>query len=320
MSSSERARDASIERFRALQPWLVATFGAQVHRVALDAGSSCPNRDGTKGRGGCVYCDVEGSGTGAWKRGEELAEQLRSGLARIARRGTNVKAIAYFQSYSNTYVPLERLDEVLRVTLPYLGREIVALSIATRPDTLSDDALALLAEWNARVPVWVELGLEVADDARLLAIQRLHTVAEFEDAVRRARARRLFTVGHAILGLPGDGRDGARRTASVLARSRVDGVKVHHLMVLRRTVLEHWWREGRVEPLDVETYVAWLADFVERLDPSQVLHRITGDASDEQLLAPLWSVHKNAVRDALERELERRGTRQGSFAARGGSA
>ncbi|MBI5435444.1 MAG: TIGR01212 family radical SAM protein [Planctomycetes bacterium] len=300
-------------RFRTLQPWLQATFGGPVHRIALDAGSSCPNRDGSKGRGGCVYCDVEGSGTGALKLGAELAEQLERGLARIARRGDGAKAIAYFQSYSNTYVPLERLDEVLRVTLPHLGSHVVAISLATRPDTLGDDALALLAEWNARVPVWVELGLEVADDAQLVAINRLHTVADFEDAVRRCKARGLLTVGHAILGLPGDGREGARRTAEVLARSGVEGVKVHHLMVLRRTILEHWWREGRVEALTVETYVDWLADFVERLAPAQVLHRLTADSPDDALLAPKWDVHKNAVRERLERELERRGSRQGAL-------
>lgn len=302
-------------RYRTFKPWLVETFGHEVHRIALDAGSSCPNRDGTKGRGGCVYCDVEGSGTGAFKRGAELAEQLERGLARVARRGDGAKAIAYFQSFSNTYVPLERLDEVLRVTLPYLGSKIVALSIATRPDTLEDEALELLAEWNTRVPVWVEFGLEVADDTQLAAINRLHTVADFEDAVRRCKARGLLTVGHAILGLPGDGREGARRTAHTLARSGVAGVKVHHLMVLRRTILEHWWREGRVEPLTVETYVDWLADFVERLAPQQVLHRITADSPDEQLLAPKWSLHKNVVRERLEEELARRGTRQGALAA-----
>jgi uncharacterized protein len=302
-------------RYRAFAPWLVATFGATVHRIALDAGSSCPNRDGTKGHGGCVYCDVEGSGTGALKRGDELALQLEQGLARIARRGADVKAIAYFQSYSNTYVAVERLAEVLNVTLPHLGSRIVALSIATRPDTLGDEALTLLAEWNRRVPVWVELGLEVADDGLLVAINRLHTVADFEDAVRRAKARGLVTVGHAILGLPGDGREGARRTARTLAASGVDGVKAHHLMVLRRTILEKRWRDGSVATLTPEAYVEWLADFVEELDADQVLHRITGDAHDDELLAPRWNVHKNQVRELLERELERRGTRQGSARA-----
>jgi radical SAM protein (TIGR01212 family) len=309
-------------RFRSLRPWLDETFGRPVHRIALDAGSTCPNRDGTRGRGGCVYCDVEGSGTGALRAGSELAQQLERGLARIARRGPGTGAIAYFQSYSNTYVPLARLEEVLAVVAPYIvsrsgasrGGPVVAISVATRPDTLPAEALALLARWNERVPVWVELGLEAADDELLVAIQRLHTVAEFLDAVARVRAAGLMCVGHAILGLPGDGRDGARRTAHVLARSGVNGVKVHHLMVLERTVLAHQWRAGRVATLTPEEYVEWLADFVERLAPDQVLHRLTGDAPPEQLLAPRWGVHKSEIRARLERELERRGTRQGDLA------
>lgn len=301
-------------RFRSLRPWLAETFGRPVHRVALDAGSQCPNRDGTKGRGGCVYCDVEGSGTGAWRRGDDLAQQLELGLARIARRGADAGAIAYFQSYSNTYVPLERLREVLAVIAPHVGGRVVALSVATRPDTLSDDALGVLAEWNRRLPVWVELGLEVADDELLAKINRLHTVLDFLDATARARGAGLEVVAHAILGLPGDGRAGARRTAEALARSGARGVKVHQLMVLRRTILEKWWRDGAVETLSVATYVDWLADFVERLGPEQVLHRITGDAAEHELVAPRWNVTKNVVRDLLQAELERRGSRQGSRA------
>ena len=296
--------------FRTLRPWLIESFGRPVHRVALDAGSQCPNRDGTKGFGGCVYCDVEGSGTGALRQGADLAGQLERGLARIARRDPGGGAIAYFQSYSNTYVETARLREVLRVLDGRLGDTIAAVSIATRPDTLPEEALAVLGELAERVPVWLELGLEAADDALLLEINRLHTVADFQDAVQRAHAHGLEVIGHAILGLPGDGRDGARRTAEVLAASGCSGVKVHHLMVLRRTVLEHWWREGRVEVLDPETYVAWLADFVERLGPEQVLHRLTGDSPSEELLAPIWPVHKNAIREHLAQELERRGTRQ----------
>ena len=310
-------------RFRTLAPWLQATFGRPVHRVALDAGSSCPNRDGTKGRGGCTYCDVEGSGTGALRSGVELAEQLARGLARVARRARagepEVGAIAYLQSYSNTYVDDDRLREVLAVVEPHLARSVLGVSVATRPDCLADSALAILAELGARVPVWVELGLECADDALLAAINRLHTVADFEDAVARVRAAGLLAIGHAILGLPGDGREGARRTAEVLAESGVAGVKVHHLMVLRRTQLAHAWRRGEVAVLDAPTYVTWLADFVERLDPEQVLHRITGDAQQEDLLAPRWPAHKNEVRALLEQELERRGTRQGSHRAVGGS-
>lgn len=299
-----------------------------LHRVALDAGSTCPNRDGTKGRGGCVYCDVEGSGTGALQSGLNIAEQLRIGLARIARRETGAYgAIAYFQSYSNTYVAPERLDEVLSVVEPALssrGGPVRVVALATRPDTLPDWALERLVQLAREVPVWVELGLESASDDVLLRIQRLHTCAEFEDAVARCHGAGLEVVGHAILGLPGDGREGARRTAEVLARSGCAGVKVHHLMVLERTILAAWWRRGEVTVQQPTEYVDWLADFVERLSQAQVLHRITGDAPPDVQLAPSWDLHKGEVRRLLAEELRRRGSRQGALAprdvARGGAA
>ncbi len=304
--------------YRALAPWLLARYGRPVHRVALDAGSTCPNRDGTKGFGGCTYCDVEGSGTGALKSGRDLARQLEEGLARVARRGAGVGAIAYFQSYSNTYVEIARLREVLAVVEPHVGRPdapVVAVSIATRPDTLPDDALDVLADLARRTDVWVELGLETASDEVQRRIRRFHTLADFHDAAARVRARGLVCVGHAILGLPGDGREGARRTAEALAASGVAGVKAHHLMVLRRTQMEKEWRRGALPTLEPGEYVSWLADFVERLAPDQILHRITADATDADLLAPRWDVHKNAVREMLAAELARRGTRQGSLAA-----
>lgn len=304
--------------YNTLAPWLAARFGRPVHRIALDAGSSCPNRDGSKGFGGCVYCDVEGSGTGALRGGRDLEQQLHAGLARIARRGDDAGAIAYFQSYSNTYVEPARLEQVLAVLEPQLASgsgRLVAVAISTRPDTLSDEALEILARWNQRLPVWLELGLELADDELLRSINRLHTVADFEDCAARAKSAGLLVIAHAILGLPGDGREGAQRTAEVFARSAVDGVKVHHLMVLKRTQLAHWWKEGRVPTLSAEEYVQWLADFVERLSPVQVLHRITGDSPSDDLLAPHWDVHKNAVREMLGAQLRSRGTRQGSLCA-----
>lgn len=306
-------------RFRTLRPWLLEQFGRDVRRVSLDAGSTCPNRDGTKGFGGCTYCDVEGSGTGAMKSGKELATQLANGIARARHQGTKIDVIAYFQSYSNTYVELSRLKEVLSVVEPWLdqpeGSRVVAVSIATRPDTFPPAAVELLAELNRRVPVWVEFGLESADDGVLERIRRFHTLADFHDAVERAHAAGLHTIGHAILGLPGDGREGAARTARELARVRVGGVKVHNLMILRRTQLEKAWLRGEVEVLDARTYVAWLADFVERLDPGQVLHRIAADATAGELLAPKWELATNTIHLELERELERRGTRQGAIAA-----
>lgn len=300
-------------RFQPLKPWLLATFGHPLHRVALDAGSTCPNRDGSKGYGGCVYCDVEGSGTGALRTGLELRGQLERGMQRVARRETgDFGVVAYFQSYSNTYVEPERLDQVLRIVEERLDQGIEVVALATRPDTLPDWSLERLSRLAERVPVWVELGLEAASDEVLDRIARYHTVDEFREAVERCHAAGLEVVGHAILGLPGDGRAGAQRSADVLAECGCRGVKVHNLMVLRRTVLEKWWREGQVDVLEPDQYVEWLADFVERLRPDQVLHRITGDAPLEERLAPRWNVHKSEIRDRLQAELERRGTRQGS--------
>ncbi|MEL6431075.1 MAG: TIGR01212 family radical SAM protein [Planctomycetota bacterium] len=304
-----------------LKPWLEERFGRPVWRVALDAGSTCPNRDGTKGYGGCTYCDVEGSGTGALKAGDDLEAQLAAGLARVARRrkrGAEPGAIAYLQSYTNTYVDEQRFRDVLDVIRPRLGAgetPVVAVSVATRPDCLPDGSLRALEDLARETDVWVELGLESADDEVLLAINRLHTLDEFEDAAERVRQAGLLRVGHAILGLPGDGRSGARATAEALARAGVEGVKVHNLMVLEKTVMAAQFRRGELTVPDAETYVDWLADFVERLRPDQVLHRITGDAPDEKRLAPRWDVAKNVIRERLVAELERRGTDQGALAS-----
>jgi len=299
--------------FRTLKPWLLERFGRPMHRVALDAGSSCPNRDGARGLGGCAYCDVEGSGTGAMKSGLDLAGQMERGIARVARRDPDFGVIAYLQSYSNTYVEPARLDEVLGAIEPHLAPAgpVRCVSVATRPDTLPAWALERLARLAERVEVWVELGLEAASDDVLLDVNRLHTVDEFRAAVAAARGAGLLVVGHAILGLPGDGRDGARRTAEVLRETGCEGVKVHNVLVLKKTQLAHRFREGTFAPLELDEYVAWLADFVERLGPEQVLHRLTADSNAEDRLAPFWGVHKNEVRGLLAAELTRRGTRQG---------
>jgi radical SAM protein (TIGR01212 family) len=314
-------------RFLTLAPSLRERFGRPMYRVALDAGSTCPNRDGSKGLGGCNYCDHEGSGTGLFKTGADLTRQLDEGLRRIGRRTPAGGCIAYLQSYSNTYVARARLEEVLApVRAKITTGEVGCLALATRPDTLPDWSLELLAEIASSVPVWVELGLESASDEVLETIHRFHTAADFETAVERCHAAGLETVGHAILGLPSDGRAGARASAALLARAGCAGVKVHNLMVLKRTQMAKDWQAGRLEVLSPDTYVDWLADFTERLRPDQVLHRVTGDAPAEERLAPHWMqldkhgverpLHKNAIRERLEAELANRGTRQGSLYAR----
>jgi hypothetical protein len=252
-----------------------------------------------------------------------VAEQLATGLKRIARRekrGQAVGAIAYLQSYSNTYGDINRLGELLGAVEPYLGGPVRCVSVATRPDCLTDEALQLMDKLSKRVPVWLELGLESANDQVLLDINRLHTLDEFFDAIKRAHQAGLSTVGHAILGLPGDGREGARATAEALAQAGCAGVKLHHLMVLEKTRMAHDWREGNLEVLELETYLEWAADFIERLHPDQVVHRVTGESPPEKLIAPQFGVHKTAIRERLTEVLSKRGTRQGSAYAGGSDA
>lgn len=291
--------------YRALAPYLIERFGRRVHRVTLDAGSNCPNRDGTKGRGGCFYCDVDGSGSGFLRSGIEIAAQMRRGLAWFRRQYPQAKAIAYFQSYSNTYGSMDRLREVLRAIEPY-EQDIAALSVATRPDTFSEEAAAILASYRSRFPVWVELGLETAEDETLRAINRLHTLAEFEEAGARVHRHGLELIVHAILGLPGEGPEHFRATAAAIARAKAQGVKIHQLMVLQKTVFAKWHAEGKLKTMDWPEYLGHVADFIQALPHEIVVHRVQGDARPGELIAPIWEISKNQFRDRLAQELLRR--------------
>lgn len=297
--------------YRALSPYLRERFGTRVHRVALDAGSDCPNRDGSKGRGGCVYCDVDGSGTGYLRTGIQITQQLQQGIARIRREHPETKAIAYFQSYSNTYVSAPRLREILRCVEPF-EKDIAALSIATRPDNFSEESARILAEYQSRFPVWVELGLETADDETLQRINRLHTWKEFEAAAALVRKYGLEFITHVILGLPGETPEHFLRTAQAVSQARPDGIKIHHLMVLRKTILAHWHAEGKAPVFTWEQYLQHLCDFLERIPRETVIHRLQADARPGELIAPIWNISKNAFQQKVCAEFLERKTRQGS--------
>ena len=217
-------------------------FGQRVQKIALDAGFTCPNRDGRVSRGGCLYCNARGSGTGAWARGLNLTAQLRQGLARLKDRYQTDRFIAYFQSFSNTYAPVARLqalyDEVLG--LP----EVVGLSVGTRPDCLEEGVLELLAGYARERLLWLELGLQSAHDRTLAALNRGHDVACFTRAVERAAARGLEVVAHVILGLPGEGPEEMAATADYLASLPLQGVKIHLLYVVRGSALARLYQQG----------------------------------------------------------------------------
>jgi len=296
--------------YRDLNTYLRERFGVRVQKVTLDAGLTCPNRDGRVGVGGCLYCNARGSGTGAWTRGQTITEQLQEGMARLARRYKASRFIAYFQSFSNTYAPLDTLRALYQEALVF--PEVAGLSIGTRPDCLSPEILDLLAGLARERLLWLELGLQSAHDETLKLINRGHDVSCFTQAVREAAARGLEVVAHVILGLPGEGPAEMAATARYLGGLPLQGVKIHLLYVVRGSGLEEMYRAGNYRPLEEEEYVSLVADFLELLPPHLVIHRLTGDPHPEELVAPTWCLDKSRVLKGTKEELARRGSRQGS--------
>ncbi|MFP3867873.1 MAG: TIGR01212 family radical SAM protein [Desulfobacteraceae bacterium] len=301
----------STKPYRDLNSYLLSQFGERVQKITLDAGLTCPNRDGRVGTGGCIYCNPRGSGTGAWSQGKSITVQLQEGRARLGKRYQAKKFIAYFQSFCNTYAPLDRLKTLYEEALAF--PEIVGLSIGTRPDCLSAEILELLAEYARTHLVWLELGLQSAHDATLRRINRGHDVACFTQAVHQAAGRGLHLLAHVILGLPGEGRAEMQATADYLAARPLDGVKIHLLYIVRGTRLERLYRRGEYQPLTEAEYVSLLVDFLERLPPRMVIHRLTGDPHREELVAPTWCLQKARALAAIQQTFAAKQSYQGKF-------
>ena len=293
-----------------LNTHLKSRFGARVQKITLDAGLTCPNRDGRLATGGCLYCNARGSGTGAWDRGLSLTEQLQEGLARLKSRYGASRFIAYFQSFSNTYAPVAQLKALYDEALAF--PEVVGLSLGTRPDCLGDEVLELLAGYAQKRLLWLELGLQSAHDQTLKILNRGHDVACFSQAVARAAARGLEVVAHVILGLPGEGPREMAATAAYLSRLPLQGVKIHLLYVIQGSKLARLHQEGAYTCLTEAEYVRLVVDFVELLPPNFVIHRLTGDPHRHELLAPDWCLDKPRVLGRIREEFARRGSRQGS--------
>lgn len=296
--------------YRDLNSYLKDRFGQRVQKIALDAGLTCPNRDGRVSTGGCLYCNARGSGTGAWGRGESIPAQIESGMARLYRRYGAGRFIAYFQSFSNTYAPLATLRELYEAALA--APQVVGLAVGTRPDCLEDEVLDLLAGYARDRLVWLELGLQSAHDATLARLNRGHDAACFGEAAVRAAARGLAVVAHVILGLPGEGHREMTATAEFLTRLPVAGVKIHLLYVVQGSGLARLHEQGEYVCLTEDQYVGAVVDFIERLPPRLVIHRLTGDPHARELVAPAWCLDKPRVMKRIREEFTRRGSRQGS--------
>lgn len=299
-----------MEHYYSLNRYLKERFGCKVYKLALDGGFTCPNRDGTKGTGGCIFCSDSGSGDFSVPVGEDMDAAIRRARQILARKHTEGRYIAYFQNHTNTYAPAERLDALFRSALRH--PEIAALSVGTRPDCLPPEVLDLLEELNGIKPVFVELGLQTIHEDTARLINRAYPLREYDDAVRRLQERRLNTVVHMILGLPGEDGERMVRTAEYIGRSGVQGIKFQLLHVLEHTPLARMYRDGAFEVLSLEEYTRILEECLQRIPPEMVVHRITGDGAKKDLLAPLWSGNKKAVLNYINSCLERDGIRQGS--------
>jgi len=293
-----------------LNTYLRRRFGQRVQKITLDAGLTCPNRDGRVGVGGCLYCNPRGSGTGAWARGWSISRQVEEGIHRLNRRYGAKKFIAYFQSFTNTYAPREHLRALYQEALAF--PQVVGLSVGTRPDCLGDEILDLLADINRERLVWLELGLQSAHDATLARINRGHDVACFTQAVEQAAARGLEVAPHVILGLPGEGPEEMAATAAYLSALPIQGVKIHLLYVIQGSALARLFQAGQYQCLTEAEFVGRVADFIELLPPRVVIHRLTGDPHPEEFLAPHWCLDKSRVLKLIREEFARRGSRQGS--------
>lgn len=299
------------KRYNTFSDELKRVFGCKVQRISVDAGFSCPNRDGVLDTQGCIFCGGQGSGSYGIQRDLGIAAQLEDGKEVMRRKYRAQHFIAYFQAYSNTYAPLGQLRRLFNEALNV--PDIVGIIAATRPDCLPDDVLDYLAELSMQTYFWLELGIQSTKDRSLAFINRHHDYACSISAISRAKARNLRVCAHVILGLPGESRQDMLATVEELNKLGVDGVKLHLLHVMRGTRLAEIYARGEIELFDRDGYAGLVCDVLERLDPKILIHRLTGDGGHDNLVAPLWSLKKFEVLNLIDTELTRRGTRQGSL-------
>lgn len=296
--------------YRTFNAYLREHFGERVFRVPLDAGFTCPNRDGVRAFGGCTFCDDRGSGAPTIKQEDDIRRQLEAGIRRAGRRYKAKKFLAYFQAFTNTYAPEGVLRNLYDAALEY--PEVEGICIGTRPDCLEDNILDLLAEYNEKTFVWLEIGVQSVFNETLDRINRGHSAEEFFDAVKRAKQRNLLVATHLIHGLPGESKEQMLETVRQMTDIGLDGIKIHQLCIYKGTPMEVDYRLGKLPTLDEDEYVSLVCDSLELLPPEMIIMRLVAEGSQDEIIAPQWSFEKDRVMKKMQDELTRRGTRQGS--------
>ncbi len=288
-------------RYYALNDYLQDTFGEKVYKIALNGGFTCPNRDGTLDTRGCIFCSGAGSGEFAGRSEDSITAQIEQGKERIKKKIKNGKYIAYFQAFTNTYAPVQRLRALYEEAVSH--PDIAVLSVATRPDCLSQEVVALLQEMNRRKPVWVELGLQTIHEKTAEYIRRGYPLSVYDGAVKALKEIGVQVIVHVILGLPGETEEEMKETVSYVGKSGADGIKLQLLHVMKGTDLERAYREGNCRVMEAEEYVRLVADCIALLPERMVIHRMTGDGDKKTLIAPKWSMDKKRVSNALQKAI-----------------
>lgn len=287
--------------YTTLNSYLKDRFGCKVYKIALDGGFTCPNRDGTVGTGGCIFCSKGGSGDFAESREKSISEQIADGKKRVSKKIKDGKYIAYFQAFTNTYAPVERLRELYTEAISQ--PDIAALSIGTRPDCLGENVLALLDEMNKRVPVFVELGLQTIHEDTARYIRRGYDLSVYDKAVADLHKIGVNVVTHLIIGLPGESKEDMLRSVEYVCKM-TDGIKLQLLHILKGTDLETEYNSGKIKELTLEEYTDIIRDCVKIMPKSVVVHRLTGDGAKKDLIAPMWSADKKNVLNTINRALQ----------------
>lgn len=294
-------REWNGKRYHSLNYFLREKFGEKVFKISLDGGFSCPNRDGTISKGGCLFCSERGSGDFAGDREFSIKRQFQDVKTMMAKKWKAGKYIAYFQAYTNTYAPIEVLQKKYEEAISEEG--VVALAIATRPDCLGEDVLDLLETINKKYYVWVELGLQTSKDEVAKKINRGYKLQVFEEAIEALKKRNIDFVVHSIFGLPGEKKEDMLKTVDYIAHTGAQGVKFHLLHLMKHTPLVKLYEEGELEFLSQEDYIEILCKSVEILPENMIIHRLTGDAPRELLIGPMWSLKKWEVLNAIDKAM-----------------
>ncbi|MBF0397049.1 MAG: TIGR01212 family radical SAM protein [Desulfobacterales bacterium] len=299
------------KRYNDLNSYLKNIFGCRVQKITVDAGLTCPNRDGKISHDGCIYCNSKGSGTGAYSKGLSVKDQILMGRSALSKRYKAKKFIVYFQSFSNTYAPLDKLVSIYEEALAI--NDVVGISIGTRPDCINEDILSVLESYTKKHLIWIEYGLQSAYDDTLKFINRGHDFSCFENAVRITKNRGIKICVHLILGLPHETKEQMIDTAKIIGKIGINGIKLHLLYVIKGTKMEDLLLEGKYRCLNQEEYVDIVCDFLQYIPYDIVVQRLTGDPHKDELTEPLWSLNKAETLTLIKDRLEQRDIWQGKL-------